>query len=96
MEGVIQVCDEVCGKKRSMRSNGDTWCWNEDVKEAVSRSKDAHKMCRNSTVQNKKHKSTKNTATTVVLKTIREKVGGDAPRICAVTFSFCICGRCCQ
>ena len=31
-------------------SKGDTWWWNEEVKEAVSRTKEAHKtMCRNST-----------------------------------------------
>ena len=41
------------GKKRGRRK-GDT-CWgNEDVKEAVSRKKDAHKaMCQNSTDENK-------------------------------------------
>ena len=41
--------DDVCGK-RWRRSKGDTWWWKEDVKEAVSRKKDAHKaMCHNST-----------------------------------------------
>ena len=28
---------KVCGKKRGRRSKGDTWWWNEEVKEAVSR-----------------------------------------------------------
>ena len=36
--GVIKACDEVCGKKRE-RSKGDTWWFNEEVKEAVSRKK---------------------------------------------------------
>ena len=39
----------MCGKKREGKSTGDTWRWNEDVKEAVSRKKDTHKaLCRNS------------------------------------------------
>ena len=33
-DGVLNACDEVCGKK-SRRSNGDTWWWNEEVKEEV-------------------------------------------------------------
>ena len=37
------------------RSKGDTWWWNEEVKEAVSRKKDAHKaMCQNSSEENKR------------------------------------------
>ena len=33
-DGILKACDEVCGK-RKRRSIGDTWWWNEDVKEAV-------------------------------------------------------------
>ena len=36
------------------RVGGDAWWWNEEVKEAVSRKREAHKaMCQNSTVENK-------------------------------------------
>ena len=54
----------MCGKKRGGRSKGDTWWSNEEVKEAVSRKKDAHKaMCQNSTEGNKRrYKSMKNKA----------------------------------
>ena len=31
------------GMKMGRRSKGDTWWWNEDVKEALSWKKDAHK-----------------------------------------------------
>ena len=34
----LMACVEVCWKKRG-RSKGDTWWWNEEVKEAVSRKK---------------------------------------------------------
>ena len=41
-------------RKRGRRSKGDTWLWNEEVKEAVSKQKDTHKaMCQNSTEENK-------------------------------------------
>ena len=36
MDAVLEACDEVCGKKKGRRSKGDTWRWNEEVKEAVS------------------------------------------------------------
>ena len=44
------------------RSKGDIWWWNEEVKEAVSRKKDAHKaMYQNSIGENKRRlKSLKN------------------------------------
>ena len=46
-DGVLKAYDEVCGKKRS-RSKGDTWWWNEEVKEEISGKKVTHKaMCRN-------------------------------------------------
>ena len=28
---VLGACGEVCGKKRSMGSKGDTWWWTEEV-----------------------------------------------------------------
>ena len=65
-------CAAVCGKKRGRRSKGDTCWWNEDVKEAVSRKKDSHKVMRqNSTKENKRrHRIMKNIA---VSKATREK-----------------------
>ena len=58
------------------RSGGeDTWWWNEDVKEANSRKKEAHKaMCQNSTEENKRwYGSMKNKAKKAVSKAMREK-----------------------
>ena len=73
-DGVLKACDEVCGKKKG-RSKGCTLWWNEEVKEAVSRKKEAHKaMCHNSTDGNKsRHKSMKNKANKTVSKAMREK-----------------------
>ena len=40
-DDVLMACGEVCVKRRGGRSKGDTWWWNEEVREAVSRKKDA-------------------------------------------------------
>ena len=51
-----------CVVRRGRTSKGDIWWWNEEVKEAASRKKEAHKaMCQDSTEENKsRHKSMKN------------------------------------
>ena len=73
-DGALKACDEVCGKKRGRRSKGDNWWWKKEVKEAVSRKKDAHKaMCQDNTDKNKRHKSMKNKAKKAVSKAMKEK-----------------------
>ena len=59
-----------CEGRRGEQKLGDTWWWNEEVKEAVSGKKDAHKaMCRNNTDENKRrYKSMKNKAKKAVSK----------------------------
>ena len=53
-EGVLRACDEVCGKRKGRRDQGNTWWWNEEVKEAIANKKDAHKeMRKNRTEENK-------------------------------------------
>ena len=50
-DGVLKACDEVSEKTKGRRRKGDIWWWNEEVKETVSRKKEAHKaMFENSTV----------------------------------------------
>ena len=69
-DGVLQACDEVYRKKRGRGSKGDTWWWNEEVKEAVSRKNEAHKaICQNSIAENKRrYIGMKNKATKAVSK----------------------------
>ena len=31
---MLQACDEACGKKKGRRNHGNTWWWNEEVKQA--------------------------------------------------------------
>ena len=75
-DGVLEACDEMCGKKRGRRSKGDTWWWNEEVKESVSRKKDAHRaVCHYNTEENKSwYKSIKNKEKKTVSKVTREKI----------------------
>ena len=74
-DGILKACGEMCGKKKG-RSKEDTWWWNEEVKESVTRKKEAHKvMCQNSTEENKRrYKSMKNKENKAVSKAMREKV----------------------
>ena len=58
--GDLKACHEVCEKKRGKRNKGDTWLWNEEVKEVESRKKDSDKVVHwNSTEENKRYKSMK-------------------------------------
>ena len=76
-KGVLKACDEVCGKKKGRREQGDIWWWNEDVKEAIARNKDVHKeMCKSGTQPNKtKYKNMKNRARKVAAKQCRRLSG---------------------
>ena len=70
---MLKACDEICGKKKGRRYQGDIWWWNEDVKEAIVR-KDADKeMCKSGTEVNKaRYKNMKNGAKKVVMKAMKE------------------------
>ena len=72
MDGYLKACD----KKMGRISKGDTWWWNEEVKEAASRKNGAHKMmCENSAEENKrKHKSMKNKAFSKTMRQNAEEV----------------------
>ena len=69
----IKACEEVCWKKRGRRSRGDTWRWNEEVNEAVSRKKHTG-QCVNPEEENKRrYKSIRNKAKKAVSKAKRLK-----------------------
>ena len=71
---VLQACDEVCGKKKGRKNHGDTWWWNEKVKEAIQQKKVAYKMCKNRSEENKaKYKSNKNRTKKVVANFMRKE-----------------------
>ena len=46
--GVLKACDELYGKTKGRRDQGNTWFWNEQVKEAIDRKKKAfNTWCKN-------------------------------------------------
>ena len=73
-EGMLKAFDEVWGKMKGRRDQGDTWWWNKHVKEAIARKKDVHKeMCKSGTEANKaRYKNMKNQAKKVVAKAMKE------------------------
>ena len=74
-EGVLRACDEVCGKARGRREQGETWWWNEDVKDAIAKKKEAFKeYCKNKTEGLKaKYRKMNNHAKKVVAKAREEE-----------------------
>ena len=71
---MLQACDEVCGKKKGRKNHGDTWWWNEEVKEATQQKKVAYKMCKNRSEENRaKYKYIKNRTKKVVANFMRKE-----------------------
>ena len=35
--GVLRACDELCAKTKAKEDRGNTWWWNEQVKDAMDR-----------------------------------------------------------
>ena len=76
-DGVLRACDDMCGVKRGRESTGDTrqW-WNLEMKEAIVRKKDAHKvMCGSSMQENmNRYNGMNNEAEKVFSKAMRKKL----------------------
>ena len=43
-DGILTACDELCGKKKVRKNGGNKWWWNEEVRNAIARKKEAFKM----------------------------------------------------
>ena len=72
------ACDEMCGKKKSKRDQGDLWWWwwwNEEVEDTIARKKAAFKeVCRLSLEENKtKYKSSRSQTRKIVARAMRKK-----------------------
>ena len=72
-EGVLKACDELCGKKTLRRHGGNTWWWNDNVKDAIARKKEAYKTwCNARSEENKEvYDSLKKKAKKVVARTMK-------------------------
>ena len=74
-DGVLKACDEVCGKKKSRRDQGDIWWWNEEVKDTIARKKAAFKkLCRFPSEENKnQYKHIRNQTRKIVATAMRKE-----------------------
>ena len=71
---MLQACDEVCGKKKGRKNHGDTWWWNEEVKEAIQQKKVAYKeMRKNRSEENKVKYNIKNRTKKIVANSMRKE-----------------------
>ena len=72
-DGVLKVCDELCGKKKTRRDQGDIWWWNKEVKDTITRKKAAFKeLCRFPSKQNKtQYKRMRNQTRKIVARAMR-------------------------
>ena len=73
-KGVLKACDELCGKTKGRREQGNTWWWNEQVKEVIDRKKKAFNMwCKNRLPENKNnYRKARNQTKRVVAKAMKQ------------------------
>ena len=70
--GFLKACDELCGKTKGRRNQGNTWWWNEQVKEAIDRKKKAfNTWCKNRSPENNFRKA-RNQTKKVVAKAMKQ------------------------
>ena len=83
-DGILNACDELCGKNTSRRDRGDKWWWNEEVKNAVARKKAAFKeLCQFPSEENKtKYRRMRNKTRKVVARFMRNKAERKLDNLC--------------
>ena len=71
--GDLKACDDLCGKTKGRRDQGNTWWWNKQVKEAIDRKKKAFKTwCKNRSAENKSnYRKARNRTRKVVAKAMK-------------------------
>ena len=82
--GVLQVCDEWRGKTKARGSRGNTWWWNEQVKDAIDRKKKAIKLwCTNQSAENKNnYKKARNETKKVIAKAMKQETEEEMNVLC--------------
>ena len=72
--GILKTCDDLCGKTKGRRDQGNTWWWNKQVKEAIDRKKKAFTTwCKNRSAENESnYRKARNRRRKVVAKAIKQ------------------------
>ena len=83
-EGTLKACDEVCGKIKGRRDRGNTWWWNEEVKDAIKIKKKAFsEWCKNRSEENKdSYKKQKNRTKKVVATAMKKEAERELEGLC--------------
>ena len=73
--GVLQACDELCGKTKRRGDPGNTWWWNEQVRDAIDGKKKAFKLwCTNRSMETKNnYRKATNETKKVIAKAMKRR-----------------------
>ena len=72
-DGVLMACDELCRKKKIRTNGGNKWWWNEEVRNAIARKKEAFKtFCKTGLEELKKfYRKIRNQTKKVIAKAMK-------------------------
>ena len=82
--GILKVCDELCGKTKARSDRGNTWWWNEQVKDAIDWKKKVFKLwSTNRSADNKnKYRKARNETKKVIMKAMRQEAEEEMNVLC--------------
>ena len=82
---VLQACDELCGKTKGRGDRGNTWWWNEQVRDAIDRKKKAFKLwCMNRSMESKNnYRKARNATKKVIAKAMKQEAEEDISMLCS-------------
>ena len=83
-KGVSQACDELCGKTKGRGDCGNTWWWNEQVRDAIDRKKKAFKLlCTNRSMEStNNYRKARNETKKVIAKAIMQEAEEEMNVLC--------------
>ena len=83
-DGVLTACDELCGKEKVRKNGGNKWWWNEDVRNAIARKKEAFKtFCKTGLEEHKIfRRKIRNQTKKVIAKAMKTEAGKEMEELC--------------
>ena len=72
-DGILTACDELCGKKKVRKNEENKWWWNEEVRNAIARKKEAFKtVCKTGLKEHKiSYRKMRNQTQKVIAKAMK-------------------------
>ena len=82
--GVLQACDELCGKAKARGNRGNTWWWNEQERDAIDRKNKAFKLWRtNRSAESKNnYRKARNETKKVIAKVMKQEAEEEINVLC--------------